>query len=38
VATDPQFKAVELICELVKAAGDKAEIVDLDAIAKNVAV
>lgn len=36
VATDPQFKAVELICDLVKAAGDKAEIVDLDTIAAGV--
>lgn len=36
LATDPQFKAVELICDLVKAAGDKAQIVDLDAIAATV--
>lgn len=37
VAMDPQFKAVELICELVKKAGDKAAIVNLDTIAKQVA-
>lgn len=36
VAMDPQFKAVELICDLVKKAGDKAAIVDLGAIAKQV--
>lgn len=36
VAMDPQFKAVELICELVKKAGDKAVIVDLDRIAKQL--
>lgn len=36
--SDPEFKTVELICELVKKAGDRAAIVDLDAIAKGVAV
>ncbi|HTI51922.1 MAG TPA: polysaccharide deacetylase family protein [Planctomycetaceae bacterium] len=36
VATDPQFKAVELICEMVKLAGDRAEIVGLDAIATSL--
>ena len=30
---DPEFKTIELICDLVKAAGDAAEIVDLDQIA-----
>ena len=30
---DPEFKTLELICDLVKAAGDRAEIVDLDQIA-----
>lgn len=33
VATDPQFKAVELICDLVNQAGDRAELVNLDTIA-----
>jgi len=37
VAADPQFKSLELICDLVNAAGDKARIVDLDAIAATVA-
>jgi len=36
--SDPEFKTIELICELVKKAGDRAAIVDLDAIAKGVAV
>ena len=30
---DPEFKTIDLICDLVKAAGDSAEIVDLDQIA-----
>ena len=34
---DPEFKTVDLICDLVAKAGDKAEIVDLDTIAKRVA-
>lgn len=33
---DPEFKTIELICELVKKAGDKAAIVDLDTIARSV--
>ncbi len=33
---DPEFKAIELICELVGHAGDRAAIVGLDAIANNV--
>jgi len=33
LATDPRFEAIELICELVRAAGKHAEIVDLDTIA-----
>jgi peptidoglycan/xylan/chitin deacetylase (PgdA/CDA1 family) len=37
LATDPKFQAIELICNLVRAAGDKAEIVDLDKIARGVA-
>lgn len=32
--TDPEFRAVDLICDLVKKAGDRAELVDLDAIAR----
>ena len=32
--SDPEFKAIELICDLVKKAGDRAAIVDLDTIAK----
>lgn len=33
VAADPQFKSVELICDLVNKSPDKAELVDLDTIA-----
>jgi peptidoglycan/xylan/chitin deacetylase (PgdA/CDA1 family) len=33
---DPEFKTVELICDLVKKAGDRAAMVDLDTIAKQV--
>jgi peptidoglycan/xylan/chitin deacetylase (PgdA/CDA1 family) len=36
VVEDPQFKTVELICELVHAAGDAAAIVSLDEIAATV--
>jgi peptidoglycan/xylan/chitin deacetylase (PgdA/CDA1 family) len=36
VVEDPEFKTVKLICDLVNAAGDKAEIVGLDEIARNV--
>jgi hypothetical protein len=32
--TDPEFKTIELICNLVKQAGDRAKIVDLGTIAK----
>jgi Polysaccharide deacetylase len=35
-AMDPEFQAIELICDLVKQAGDKAEIVNLDTIAHRV--
>ena len=35
---DPNFNTVKLICDLVKQAGDKAEIVALSTIAKHVAV
>ena len=33
---DPEFKAVELICDLVREAGDRAAIVGLDSIAARV--
>jgi peptidoglycan/xylan/chitin deacetylase (PgdA/CDA1 family) len=36
VVEDPEFKTVKLICDLVKAAGDQAEIVGLDRIAQDV--
>jgi hypothetical protein len=31
---DPEFRAVELICELVSKAGDRAALVDLGTIAR----
>jgi hypothetical protein len=36
VVTDPEFKAVELICDKVRAAGERAALVDLGTIAKRV--
>lgn len=33
---DPEFKVFELVCDLVKQAGDRAAIVDIDTIAKRV--
>ena len=36
LATDPKFQSLELICDLVRAAGKNAEIVDLDTIARQV--
>jgi len=33
---DPEFRTVELICQMVKDAGEKAELVDLDQIAATV--
>lgn len=33
---DPEFRAIELICDLVEHAGDRAEIVSLDAIAQRL--
>lgn len=33
---DPEFKTIDLICDLVKAAGDRAELADLDQIAESV--
>ena len=37
VVKDPEFRAVERICDLVNAARDRAEIVDLGTIAGRVA-
>ena len=37
VVEDPEFKIIRLICDLVRAAGDRAEIVTLDRIAAGVA-
>lgn len=34
--SDPEFKAIELVCDLVKRAGDRAAIVDLGTIAQRV--
>ena len=34
--TDPKFRAIDLICEMVNSAKDKAELVDLDAVAASV--
>jgi len=36
LATDPKFQAIELICDLVQAAGKKARLVDLETIARSV--
>jgi hypothetical protein len=36
LVTDPKFEAVELICDKVKAAGKKAELVDLATVARRV--
>ncbi|HEY5313383.1 MAG TPA: polysaccharide deacetylase family protein, partial [Pirellulales bacterium] len=35
VAVDPQFRAIDLICELVARSGGQARLVDLDAIAEH---
>jgi peptidoglycan/xylan/chitin deacetylase (PgdA/CDA1 family) len=35
-ATDPQFRTIDLICETVGGAGERARIVDLDAVARSV--
>jgi len=37
LATDPTFQSLALICDLVRQAGDRARIVDLDTIARSVA-
>ena len=34
VVEDPEFKTIKMICDLVKEAGDRAEIVGLDTIAR----
>jgi peptidoglycan/xylan/chitin deacetylase (PgdA/CDA1 family) len=34
--TDPEFRTIDLICDLVQKAGDKAAIVDLETIARRV--
>ncbi|MFI5454835.1 MAG: polysaccharide deacetylase family protein [Isosphaerales bacterium] len=34
VVTDPAFRAIEMICELVRKAGDRAAIADLDTVAR----
>ncbi len=34
--TDPEFKAVQLICDKVKVAGERAELVDLKTVARRV--
>jgi peptidoglycan/xylan/chitin deacetylase (PgdA/CDA1 family) len=36
VVTDPGFATIELICDRVHLAGDRAELVDLDAVARQV--
>ncbi|MYA80283.1 MAG: hypothetical protein F4X39_07140 [Acidobacteriia bacterium] len=35
-AMDPEFRAIELICELVRKSGDRAALVDLNQIARRV--
>jgi peptidoglycan/xylan/chitin deacetylase (PgdA/CDA1 family) len=32
--TDPEFRTIDMICDMVKKAGDRAELVGLDALAK----
>jgi hypothetical protein len=34
---DPKFQAIELICSLVKKAGERAELVDLEAVRRRAA-
>ena len=34
--TDPAFKTIEMICDQVRAAGDRAALVDLNTIAQSV--
>ena len=35
-AKDPEFKTIDLICDMVERAGDRAKIVNLDTIAATV--
>ena len=37
-ATDPTFRTIEMLCELVGAAGDRAELVTLSTIAQRVSL
>jgi peptidoglycan/xylan/chitin deacetylase (PgdA/CDA1 family) len=37
LATDPSFRTIEMICDLVHSAGDRAAIVDLQSIARRIA-
>ncbi|MDR3637484.1 MAG: polysaccharide deacetylase family protein [Isosphaeraceae bacterium] len=37
VVADPEFKTVDLVCDMVRAAGERASIVDLGTIARRVA-
>ncbi len=37
-AMDPEFRAIELICELAQKAGDRAALVDLNTVMKRVSV
>jgi hypothetical protein len=34
LASDPEFRALDLICDLVRKAGSRAALVDLEAIAR----
>jgi len=34
--TDPQFQTIDMICDLVAKAGDRAELVSVDALAARV--
>ena len=36
VVEDPQFESIQLLCDLARAAGDRAELTDLTAIARDV--
>jgi hypothetical protein len=36
--TDPEFRTVDLICELVKEAGDRAALIDLGTVARRAEV
>ena len=32
--TDPEFRAIEMICDMVRQAGDRAELVDVSTLAR----